>query len=383
MLVRCPEGRRVSRFGLTVTAGISNFDFHVFERLCRYRTAGWAMKHRRAVRPRLRGRWAVAVAALAVAVLAGAGTLVAIGTARATPQQSVAARAASRAAMPMTAEAVGDGAQRATLAYWTRARMASAALSVAGRTSGKGGAGSRGGARKQSGPPAGTPNPVTFSGVATVGPLFYTTGGGRHFCTASVITSPAGSLVLTAAHCVYSSSAGYSKNLEFVPGYANGSEPDGVWTVKEIFVASAWRTSADPKLDVAFLEVVPPAHSVGPIQIVTGGLKLAFGLPDAQRVTVIGYNNTSQHPILCTTKAFRVMLDTMEFYCRGFWIGTSGGPWIIGYHSGSGTGTVYGLIGGYEAGGYQSWASYSPALEQPAEELFNQANAAAAAQPAA
>jgi V8-like Glu-specific endopeptidase len=349
------------------------------------------MRHRRETGPRFRGRWVLGVATLAVIVLAGAGTLVAIGTARATPQQPAAAgaedrtAAASRAATPMTTQAVGDGAQRATLAYWTRARMAAATLSQAGgrsSASGKGGTSSRGGKQSKSGAPAGTPNPVTFSGVATVGPLFYTTGGGNHFCTASVIASPAGSLVLTAAHCVYSSSGGYSKNLEFVPGYANGSEPDGVWTVKQIFVATAWRTSADPRLDVAFLQVVPPANSVGPIDIVTGGLKVAFGLPDAQRVTVIGYNNTSQQPIMCTTKAFRVMLDTMEFYCRGFWIGTSGGPWIIGYHSGSGTGTVYGIIGGYEAGGYDSWASYSPALEQPAQELFTQANTAASAQPA-
>ncbi|HXL91869.1 MAG TPA: trypsin-like serine protease [Streptosporangiaceae bacterium] len=346
------------------------------------------MKHR-AVRRRMPGRWLPGrraavrgVAVFAVVACVAAGTVVAIGTARATPHESAAANRA------VSMQVVGDAAQQATLAYWTRARMATATSSPAFAAHGKAGKGSAAGSDGRSGsakgdePPAGTPDPVTFSGVPTVGPLFYTTGAGRHFCTASVVASSAGSLVMTAAHCVYSSSAGYSKNLEFVPGYANGTHPEGEWPVKEIFVASGWRTSQDPKLDVAFLEVVTPSNSVGPIQIVTGGLKLAFGLPDAQHVTVIGYNNTSQAPILCTTNAFRVKLDTMEMYCRSFWIGTSGGPWIIGYRSGKGTGTVYGVIGGYEAGGYESWASYSPALEQPAEQLFNQANATASAQPA-
>jgi len=292
---------------------------------------------------------------------------------------------------------VDAAAQRAARSYWTPARLAAATGASATRqefalgsgssgqhgSSGEhGSSGDRGdkGAHEASGPPAGTPDAASFGGVPTVGPLFYTNGGSRHFCTASVINSPAGSLVLTAAHCVYS--GGYSAHLEFIPGYSNGSEPYGVWTVKEITVAKAWRQWQDPKLDVAFLEVEPPANSVGPVELVTGGLKVAFALPDAQHVTVIGYNSSAQKPIQCAVSSFKFRPDQMEFYCRGYWTGTSGGPWIIGYNPVKGTGTVYGVIGGYEAGGYVSWASYSPALEQPALDLFNQANAEAAAQPA-
>jgi V8-like Glu-specific endopeptidase len=325
-----------------------------------------------------------------------------VGTARATAHGSVRTAAGRQVAAPDVASTgtvlvVDAAAQRAARSYWTPARLAAATGASATRqefalgsgssgqhgSSGEhGSSGDRGdkGAHEASGPPAGTPDAASFGGVPTVGPLFYTNGGSRHFCTASVINSPAGSLVLTAAHCVYS--GGYSAHLEFIPGYSNGSEPYGVWTVKEITVAKAWRQWQDPKLDVAFLEVEPPANSVGPVELVTGGLKVAFALPDAQHVTVIGYNSSAQKPIQCAVSSFKFRPDQMEFYCRGYWTGTSGGPWIIGYNPVKGTGTVYGVIGGYEAGGYVSWASYSPALEQPALDLFNQANAEAAAQPA-
>jgi V8-like Glu-specific endopeptidase len=347
---------------------------------------------------RLTGR--VVAALLAAAAIAVTGTLVVAGTARATAHVFAAAAAAARrhAAGPAavnvrtgmgTVHVVDAAAQRAARSYWTAARLAAATGAGAVRqelalgsavTSGARVTSGAKAAHQASGPPAGTPDAALFGGVPTVGPLFYTNGGSRHFCTASVLNSPAGSLVLTAAHCVYS--GGYSARLEFIPGYSNGSEPYGVWTVKEITVAKSWRQRQDPKLDVAFLEVEPHANSVGPIELVTGGLKIAFALPDAQHVTVIGYNNTAKKPIQCTVNSFRFRPDQMEFYCRGYWMGTSGGPWIIGYNPVKGTGTVYGVIGGYQAGGYVSWASYSPALERPALDLFNQADAEATAQPA-
>jgi hypothetical protein len=63
----------------------------------------------------------------------------------------------------------------------------------------------------------------------------------------------------------------------------------------------------------------------------------------------------------------------MEFYCHGFWTGTSGGPWIIGYNARNGTGTVFGVIGGYELGGDYEWASYSAYFGSAARTLYQQA----------
>lgn len=285
---------------------------------------------------------------------------------------ATASRAAARTSSPGPgiAYVVGAAAQGAARSYWTPARMAAAtgdtvqpqAVPL--------------GSPHSPGPPRGTPDAVSFGGVSTVGALFYTKGRTRHFCTASVVSSSVGTLILTAAHCVYS--GGYSANIAFVPGYHDGLAPYSAWAVAEITVAKGWRQRQDPGLDYAFLDVVSPLETVGPIQDVTGALKLGFSLHDAQHITVIGYNDTDQTPIRCATKSFKFSNSQMKFYCRGFWYGTSGGPWIIGFNGSTGGGTVFGVIGGYEDGGYQSWASYSTILWRGARALFSQAEAAAA-----
>jgi V8-like Glu-specific endopeptidase len=278
-----------------------------------------------------------------------------------------------------TVQVIGQAAQGAALSFWTPARMAAATADATQRQEATLGPLFSPGpyAPLMKGAPRGTPWPVSFAGVPTVGALFYTKGSARHFCTASVISSNVGSLILTAAHCVYS--GGYSANIAFVPGYSNDRAPYGAWAVKRITVAKGWRQRQDPSLDYAFLEVVPAPDTVGPIQYVTGALKLGFSLHDAQHITVIGYNDTSQTPIRCATKSFKFSNSQMELYCHSFWYGTSGGPWIINYNGSNGTGTVFGVIGGYEWGGYKSWASYSTILWQTARGLFRQAEASAAA----
>src|SRR6266513_1461073 len=81
-----------------------------------------------------------------------------------------------------------------------------------------------------------------FAGEPAVGALFTRSSGrlGPHFCTASVVDSPAGDLVMTAAHCV----SGKPGTIDFVPGYDQGSTPYGGWTVTKIYVDRAWRSSA-------------------------------------------------------------------------------------------------------------------------------------------
>lgn len=328
------------------------------------------------------------------AVIAAAAVL-AVGAAGAIAVGSALAGTGSAPAMspPGPVTAVGDvyqvpvAAQAAARAFWTPSRMAftvtppvpqSAVTSKPGpRFAPAVSARSvRKAARSGKGAPAGTPNSWSFGGVPTVGALFYTTGSGKHFCTASVIHTAVGSIVLTAAHCVYTNS--FARNLEFVPAYDNGRQPYGVWAVTQITVAWAWKQHQDPNLDVAFLNVAAPPDAAGTVEQNTGALNIAFALPDAQKhVTVIGYNDTDQQPIRCTTSTFRFRHLQMEFYCSGFWYGTSGGPWILRYNSGNGTGTVFGVIGGYEWGGYQSWASYSAAFERPAQQLLKQAVTAA------
>src|SRR3984893_13118523 len=92
-----------------------------------------------------------------------------------------------------------------------------------------------------------------FDGVPTVGALFTSSGGklGTHFRTASVVHSAHGDLAITAAHCV----AGIQGQIVFVPGYANGKEPYGVWPVSAIYTDQAWQSDQDQDDDVAFLRL--------------------------------------------------------------------------------------------------------------------------------
>lgn len=279
--------------------------------------------------------------------------------------QSPATRAAAAEAGPAigTAHFIGQSAQGAARAFWTAARMATAApMSAGGRIS-------------TSDPPPGTPNAATFNGVPTVGALFFTTGSGRHYCTASVVDSDTEDLVITAAHCVYGN--GYATHLVFVPGYQDGREPYGAWAVQGIVVASAWRQSHDPDVDFAFLSV---ASSGGRrIQRVTGGLQLGIDRGYTHPIKVIGYNDSADKPVGCATSSFEFAADQMEFYCGGYRDGTSGGPWVLGYEGSNGTGTIFGVIGGYEWGGDYDWASYSAVFGSSALQLFRQAEATAAA----
>jgi V8-like Glu-specific endopeptidase len=251
--------------------------------------------------------------------------------------------------------AVSSAAQRATQAFWTPAAM-KAATPLAVPEPYKG----------TPPPPPKTPHPTKFSGVPTVGALFLTNGPQRHFCTASVVNSLTADLVLTAAHCVYGSSA--ATNIEFVPEYHDGP-------VQTVTVASGWQKTHNPNLDFAFLRVSPPAGTYLPIQLVTGGLWLGIDQGYVHPIYVIGYNDPAPQPIGCATPSSRFEALQMQFYCAAYWNGTSGGPWITGYDSSNGTGTVIGVIGGYEQGGLVPWSSYSTYFGKPTLELFLQAQA--------
>jgi V8-like Glu-specific endopeptidase len=305
------------------------------------------------------------IVVLTAGALAVGGTMVAARAAGA----AGAAGASGAASQPGAAYQVSAAAQRAALAFWTPARM-TAAQSQALRQ------GARNAASTAVKPPKGIPSAVHYAGVPTIGALFYTTGSGKdlqsHFCTASVVDSTAGDLILTAAHCVYSTKP--ASNIEYVPEYNNGHTPYGAWAVAWIRVAAGWISSHNPNLDFAFLTLSPLKGRK--IQSVTGGLAIAFTRWYRETIEVVGYNDTDSEPIRCLTKSFPFRVGQMEFpefYCHGFWTGTSGGPWITGYNAKNGTGTLFGVIGGYEEGGQYEWASYTSYFGPQARILFGQA----------
>ena len=127
------------------------------------------------------------------------------------------------------------------------------------------------------------------------------------------------------------------------------------------------------QLDFAFLTVAPPTTDGLPIQLVTGGLRLGINAGYAHNIYVIGLNNTDSQPLGCATKSFEFEPGQMQFYCNSFWDGTSGGPWILNFNRATGSGIVFGDIGGYEQGGDYAWTSYSDYYSAATLRLFIQA----------
>jgi V8-like Glu-specific endopeptidase len=218
--------------------------------------------------------------------------------------------------------------------------------------------------------PARTGQP--FGGTPAVGALFTTSHGqlGTHFCTASVVSSPHGDLLVTAAHCI----TGKQGTLAFVPGYANGKAPYGTWYVSRVFTDQAWDTSASQDDDVAFLQVRQNSTST-PIEDITGAEDLGIGLPPVELTQVIGYPNGASEPMICQnwTKAFSA--TQLEFDCGGYPDGTSGGPFLVKVDQTSGQGTVMGVIGGYEQGGDDPAVSYAASFGRNISALYQKAEA--------
>ncbi len=212
-------------------------------------------------------------------------------------------------------------------------------------------------------------NGQDFAGTPAVGALFTMSKGklGRHFCTASVIGSPHGDLVITAAHCATGTSG-----IVFVPGYDRGAAPYGIWTVTKIYVDRSWTSSSNPDDDVAFLRV-SQAGSTVPIEDVTGAEALKTGTPARQLVEVIGYPDSGSQPIVCRNWTREPMSEQLEFDCGGYTDGTSGGPFLANVNPLTGQGRVIGVIGGYEQGGLTPQVSYSSMFGANVAALYRQA----------
>jgi hypothetical protein len=198
--------------------------------------------------------------------------------------------------------------------------------------------------------PPGTPTATSFAGTPTVGPLFRDGLSADHECTASVIASPARDLILTAAHCVFGTAAGW----QFAPGYDRGATPYGVWTITAAYVDRHWLTGQDPRYDYALLRVAPRGSTR--IQDVTGANTLGTAPAVGAAITDIAYNaGRDDDPIRCTTTAYRTD-GYPSFNCHGYVGGSSGSPWLA---RAGGRTIVRGVIGGLHQGGCFEYTSYS------------------------
>ncbi|QKW19476.1 trypsin-like serine protease [Kitasatospora sp. NA04385] len=206
-----------------------------------------------------------------------------------------------------------------------------------------------------------------------VGAVFTHGPDGDHFCTASVVDSPGRNLIVTAAHCLVQPRIGRTRtDLVFAPGYRNGDTPSGVWPVDAVTVDPAWRRDGDPDVDVAFATVRP--QDGRQVQEVLGGNRLGTDPGHDLEVKVTGYPSTADQPITCSTVATEQSPTQLRIDCPGYTGGTSGSPWVTRLDPGTRTGTVVGVIGGYQEGGDSADTSYSSYFGERVRALYAQAS---------
>jgi V8-like Glu-specific endopeptidase len=215
------------------------------------------------------------------------------------------------------------------------------------------------------------PQASPFDGMAPVGALFTTSPSGKlahHFCSASVVNSPGGDLVITAAHCLLGRAP---SRVAFVPGYAGQGSPYGTWTVRRVITDPHWSHAAAPGDDVAFLVVGKP-RSGRSLQSVTGGEGLSLPV-DWQPVVAVGYPDGSGDPVACANSTRPFGTNQVEFDCAGYYNGTSGGPLLSDVSPVTGLGVIVGVIGGYQEGGYTNAVSYAARFGPDVSALYDEA----------
>ncbi|GCD32387.1 hypothetical protein OEIGOIKO_00100 [Streptomyces chrestomyceticus JCM 4735] len=268
--------------------------------------------------------------------------------------------------------------------YWTPERIRSA-VPVGPAEAGAKSEGDRptsGGRSKRSA----EPTHQVAEGIPTVGVFLLRGEGGSatpdQFCTASIVTSPTKSLVVTAAHCMKGNAK--LRNAAFVPGYRAGTSkagrtgetPYGIFPLQDgkVWIDHRYQENTDDDVDFAFLRVGPNTKGQLLEDAAGQGNTLAFvdsGQLARESVTVVGYPSGQKTPLACAndTRAFQGRF--MEIQCDGYRSGVSGGPFLEDFDGRRGN--LVGVIGGYKTGGLYDHTSYTSQFDEDATWLYQQA----------
>ncbi|UNI24932.1 hypothetical protein JDV02_010648 [Purpureocillium takamizusanense] len=211
-----------------------------------------------------------------------------------------------------------------------------------------------------------------FDGIPSVGALYHGDIK-QHSCSASVIASKNGNVILTAGHCV----KGTGKDLHFAPGYHDGKTPYGTYPVTAAYVHPEWNKDHNINHDYAFLTVGKGTHNGKSVtvQSVVGGNKLVTTAGYKNTIEIVGYNSGEQKPVHCRVGTYEAKAGQLGISCGPLKSGTSGSPWIAGYDAKTKRGNVIGNTGGWHTGGCSPSVSYSSKYGSGTLSVFNRANA--------
>ena len=259
---------------------------------------------------------AVVLAALALLVLAPA------------------AGAATRLHPPAEATASSAGEEARIRAYWTPERMRDTPpLRASGRE----------------GDPLAVASfaPVPDSTLAPFmvnGRIFVRQGRARGYCSGTAINSPTRQLVLTAGHCVNTGPRGrrgsnaWSRYMEFVPAYSDGTAPFGSFIARRsnVFAPKPWVKQGNPNYDMGAVVVGPNTSGVNVADAVGGGAAIAMDQARKQKFATFGYPGKVRRLQRCDSpstgedRLTRQIPGPPTAAIRCHWLpGASGGGWLI------------------------------------------------------
>ncbi|KAK2590529.1 hypothetical protein QQS21_011796 [Conoideocrella luteorostrata] len=209
-----------------------------------------------------------------------------------------------------------------------------------------------------------------FNGIPVSGVL-YDKNIRQHYCSASVVDSPHGNIIITASHCLSTDGT----EMHFAPGYRNGRAPYGTYAIKATYVHPGWNKNFDISLDFAFLTLKKGRYkgrSVN-VQEVTGGNRLVINSGLVQTVNVASTAFKEQRPRTCTTKTYKARDGQMALHCDPMQSGTSGAPWVANYNKQTMRGDVIGVVGGLHTGGCTDETTFSCQFTQATLDTYNRA----------
>jgi V8-like Glu-specific endopeptidase len=182
-----------------------------------------------------------------------------------------------------------------------------------------------------------------------IGKLFMNTGS----CSASVISSKNGGVIVTAGHCVYDrSKKKFITRATFIPAYRDGAAPYGQFPAVHMRWLTGWVNTGQRRYDVAVLRLGKNSKGKN-VTSYTGSLGKSWNYGDKQVHHAVGYpgnigggnkqelcvSESNQQGTGCAGNRVLRMGCSMTY-------GASGGPWIRGYRNGN---WVNSVVSGYDS----------------------------------
>jgi V8-like Glu-specific endopeptidase len=170
----------------------------------------------------------------------------------------------------------------------------------------------------------------------TIGKLYFQdSGGGGHYCTASVISGS--NVIVTAAHCLYDTDTNtWYTNWSFVPAVRITTGLFGTFPWSSASVLNNWVNASDSlagrRYDIGLITVGnnTAGHTV---TYYTGWMGYAWNGEYNYVYHAIGYPsnmNNGNFTYICAAESYYYSTDIVAMGCN-MMHGSSGGPWILGY----------------------------------------------------